>query len=60
VLPVAEPCDRDIRRMKTTPAETKKDSIIMLVPELCNFTGLTEQMKAEFRLMKVNTILTCL
>ncbi len=60
VLLVAEPRDRDVRRMKTTPAETEKDSVIMLVPELCNFTGLTEQMKADFRFMKVNAISTCL
>ncbi len=53
VLLVAESRDRDVRRMKTTPGEAEKDSVILLVPELCNFTGLTEQMKADFRLMKV-------
>jgi aubergine-like protein len=30
----------------------KRDDVIMLIPELCNMTGLTDKMKADFRLMK--------
>ena len=30
----------------------KRDDHILLIPELCNMTGLTDKMKADFRLMK--------
>lgn len=36
----------------TSNVITLQDSIICLVPELCNLTGLTDNMKSDFKLMK--------
>jgi aubergine len=39
----------------------RRDDVIALIPEFCNMTGLTDKMKADFRLMKavaVNTKLS--
>ncbi|GLV39996.1 Argonaute 3 [Carabus blaptoides fortunei] len=33
-------------------AQTRQDRIILLVPELCYMTGLTDEMRADFRIMK--------
>ena len=40
------------RSSRRTSQETQTDQLIALVPELCNLTGLTDQMKADFRVMK--------
>ena len=40
------------RAKKKTHEEADVAKLIALVPELCNMTGLTDQMKADFRVMK--------
>jgi len=40
------------RSKRRTNDEKDTDQLIALVPELCNLTGLTDQMKADFRVMK--------
>ena len=40
------------RAKKKTKEEEDINKIIVLVPELCNLTGLTDQMKADFKVMK--------
>ena len=40
------------RSKRKTVEEADVSKLIALVPELCNMTGLTEQMKADFRVMK--------
>ena len=40
------------RANKKTHEEADVAKLIALVPELCNMTGLTDQMKADFRVMK--------
>lgn len=43
-LLIVKPSNKAMRR--------KRDEMILLIPELCNMTGLTDRMKADFRLMK--------
>ena len=40
------------RAKRKTAEEADVAKLIALVPELCNLTGLTDQMKADFRVMK--------
>ena len=40
------------RAKRKTAEEEDVAKLIALVPELCNLTGLTDQMKADFRVMK--------
>ena len=40
------------RSKRKTAQEDDVPKLIALVPELCNLTGLTDQMKADFRVMK--------
>ena len=40
------------RAKKKTAEEADVAKLIALVPELCNLTGLTDQMKNDFRVMK--------
>ena len=40
------------RAKKKSVDDADVTKIIALVPELCNMTGLTDQMKADFRVMK--------
>jgi len=40
------------RAKRKTAEESDVAKLIALVPELCNLTGLTDQMKADFRVMK--------
>lgn len=40
---------KDIRGADKDIREGKKDAVILLVPELCRCTGLTEDMRSNFR-----------
>ena len=40
------------RAKRKTAEESDVSKLIALVPELCNLTGLTDQMKADFKVMK--------
>ena len=40
------------RAKKKTKEEEDVNKTIALIPELCNLTGLTDQMKADFKVMK--------
>lgn len=42
-----------VHRMRRKEAQdTEEEKILLLVPELCRMTGLTDQMRADFRVMK--------
>jgi aubergine len=57
-LLVSNPKPRDLRRQEKTGQENKPDQalqekLILLVPELCRATGITDKMRSNFQLMKM-------
>ena len=47
-----------LRAKSKTTEEAELAKLICLIPELCSMTGLTDQMKADFRVMKDVAVFT--